>query len=89
MQSGLKPLGRERIWVLILLAPTIAGLIFGAFGSVLATVGISLFKWDLLTPPIFVGLDNFKALPDNDLFMQSLKNTVSFSVIYVPLVIVF
>ena len=89
MQSGLKPLGRERIWVLILLAPTIAGLIFGAFGSVLATVGISLFKWDLLTPPIYVGLDNFKALSDDDLFVQSLKNTASFSFIYVPLVIIF
>lgn len=88
MQSGIKPLGRERIWVLILLAPTIAGLIFGAFGSVLATVGLSLFKWDLLTPPVYVGLDNFKALPDDDLFMQSLKITASFSFIYVPLVII-
>ena len=89
MQSGLKPLGRERIWVIVLLAPTIAGLIFGAFGSILATVGLSLFKWDLLTPPVFVGLDNFTALGNDTLFIQSLKNTVSFSFMYVPLVIIF
>lgn len=88
MQSGLKPLGRERLWVLLLLAPTLVGLIFGAFGSVLATVGLSLFKWDLLTPPVYVGLDNFKGLADDDLFLQSLTNTVKFSFIYVPLVIV-
>ncbi|MBI1281008.1 MAG: ABC transporter permease subunit [Anaerolineaceae bacterium] len=88
MLSGLKPLGRERLWVLLLLAPTLLGLIFGAFGSVLATVGLSLFKWDLLTPPVYVGLDNFKALVNDDLFLDSLSNTVKFSFTYVPLVIV-
>jgi len=89
MQSGLKPLGRERLWVLLLLAPTLVGLVFGAFGSVLATIGISLFKWDLLTPPVYVGLDNYKALATDDLFSKSLNNTISFSLIYVPLVIIF
>jgi len=88
MQSGLKPLGRERLWVLLLLAPTLLGLIFGAFGSVLATVGLSLFKWDLLTPPVYVGLDNFKGLATNDDFLEALSNTVRFSFIYVPSVIV-
>jgi len=88
MELGLKPLGRERLWVLLLLAPTLAGLVFGAFGSVLATVGLSLFKWDLLTPPVYVGLDNFKALATDDLFLKSLNNTVTFSFVYVPLVII-
>lgn len=88
MQSGLRPLGRERLWVFLLLLPTLVGLIFGAFGSVLATMGLSLFKWDLLTPPVYVGLDNFKALVDDDLFIQSLSNTARFSFIYVPLVII-
>jgi multiple sugar transport system permease protein len=88
MQSGLKPLGRERIWVLLLLAPTIVGLLFGAFGSVLATVGLSLFKWDLLTPPVFNGLNNFTDLATDDSFLKALSNTFRFSFIYVPLVIV-
>ncbi len=88
MQSGLKPLGRERVWVLLLLAPTLIGLIFGAFGSVLATIGLSLFKWDLLTPPEFVGLDNFTALTTDSSFLKAFSNTVRFSIIYVPLVIV-
>ncbi len=88
MQSGLKPLGRERFWVLLLLAPTLLGLIFGAFGSVLATIGLSLFKWDLLTPPAYVGLDNFTALTTDDSFLKALNNTVRFSFTYVPLVII-
>jgi multiple sugar transport system permease protein len=88
MQTGLKPLGRERLWVLLLLLPTLLGLAFGAFGSILATIGLSLYKWDLLTPPVYVGLDNFKALAEDSLFVQSLRNTVIFSFTYVPLVIV-
>jgi multiple sugar transport system permease protein len=87
MQVGLKPLGRERLWVLILLAPTLVGLIFGTFGSVLATLGISFLNWDLLTPPTWAGLDNFRDLLTDDLFLESLGNTIKFSIFYVPLVI--
>jgi len=43
MEYGLKPLGRERFWLLLLLAPTLIGLIFGAFGSILATIILSFF----------------------------------------------
>jgi multiple sugar transport system permease protein len=88
MQAGLKPLGRERWWVLLLLAPTLVGLLFGVFGSVAATVGISFLKWDLLTPPSWVGFDNFTRLLTDSLFQKSLANTVAFSVAYVPAVIV-
>ncbi|MCC6802220.1 MAG: sugar ABC transporter permease [Anaerolineae bacterium] len=88
MQSGLKPLGRERWWVLVLLAPTLVGLIFGVFGSVAATIGISFLKWDLLTPPVWAGLDNFTKLLDDNLFHKSLVNTFAFSSLYVPAVIV-
>jgi multiple sugar transport system permease protein len=87
MQSGLRPLGRDRLWVLLLLAPTLVGLIFGVLGSVLATVGISFLKWDLLTPPVWVGLDNFVKLLSDDLFQKSLVNTFGFTVMYVPTVI--
>jgi multiple sugar transport system permease protein len=88
MQSGLKPLGRERWWVLLLLAPTLIGLLFGALGSVAATVGISFLNWDLLTPPKWAGLDNFARLLTDSLFQKSLVNTFAFSSLYVPAVIV-
>lgn len=88
MQAGIKPLGRERLWVFVLLAPTLVGLIFGTFGSVVATLGISFLNWDLLTPPTWAGLDNFRNLLTDDLFIESLGNTVRFSVMYVPLVII-
>lgn len=88
MVTGLKPLGRERWWVLILLLPTLVGLLFGVFGSLFATLGISFLNWDLIRPPTWAGLDNYAGLPTDNLFTRSLANTTSFAVIYVPGVVV-
>lgn len=83
-QIGVAPRGAERIWVLVLLLPTLLGLALGAFGSIAATIGISLFQWDLLSPAKWVGFDNYLALPENRNFLKALGNTTLFSAIYVP-----
>ena len=88
MQSGIKPLGRERLWLLLLLAPTLLGLLFGAVGSVAASAAISLLDWDLLTPPTWAGLQNYLALPSDRLFLESLRITTQFAAMYVPGVII-
>jgi multiple sugar transport system permease protein len=88
MEFGLKPLGRERWWLLLLLAPTLIGLIFGAFGSILATLWLSFMKWDLLTAPVWAGLMNYIALFTNGAFLKALSNTIKFSALYVPGVVV-
>lgn len=84
MEAGLRPLGRERIWLLVLLAPTLIGLLFGTLGSIIATIGISLLKWDLITSPTWNGLSNYLATFNNPAFWRAVKNTVTFSVLYVP-----
>ncbi|NTV36234.1 MAG: sugar ABC transporter permease, partial [Anaerolineaceae bacterium] len=84
MQAGLKPLGREKIWLLILLLPTLIGLVFGTIGSLLATTGISLFKWDLISPPVWNGINNYLQLFKSPSFWVTLKNTLTFSALYVP-----
>jgi multiple sugar transport system permease protein len=88
MEYGLKPLGRERFWLLFLLGPTLIGLIFGAFGSILATLVLSFMKWDLLTTPIWAGFKNYIALFTNEAFYKSLTNTITFSAMYVPGVVI-
>lgn len=88
MQTGLKPLGAERIWVWVLLAPTLVGLLFGVLGSIAATVGISFLHWDMLTPPEFARLDNFARLLTDNLFRKALGNTFLFAAMYVPAVLV-
>jgi multiple sugar transport system permease protein len=88
MEFGLKPLGREKFWLMVLMAPTIIGLIFGAFGSILATIGLSFMKWDLLTPPTWNGLKNYVALFTDNKFNTALTNTIKFSAMYVPGVVI-
>lgn len=87
MPTGIKPLGRERFWLLLLLAPTLLGLLFGAFGSVLASIAISLTDWDLLTPPRWVGWQNYLDLVHDRTFLRSLSVTSQFALMYVPGVI--
>ena len=89
MQSGLRPLGRERFWLGVLLLPTIIGLIFGALGSIVATTGLSFLKWDLISPASWNGLDNLLGSFQDDLFLRSIRVTFTFSAMYVPGVIVF
>jgi multiple sugar transport system permease protein len=84
MQAGIKPLGSERWWLIVLLLPTMIGLLFGALGSVLATIGISLLNWDLITSPTWAGLDNYIGLLRDDLFLRALRVTFLFSLLYVP-----
>lgn len=88
MQTGLRPLGRERLWVWVLLAPTLTGLAFGAIGSIFATLGISFLHWDLITPPRFAGLNNYARLLTDRLFQKALVNTLVFAALYVPAVLV-
>jgi multiple sugar transport system permease protein len=88
MEYGLKPLGRERFWVVFLLAPTLIGLAFGAIGSVLATVALSFTNWDLFTAPTWAGVKNYVALFTNPTFTKALLNTIKFSAVYVPAVVI-
>lgn len=84
MQEGLRPLGRERGWLTILLVPTFIGLVFGTLGSIIATIILSFMKWDLISPPQFAGLDNYLGLLKDQLFLKSITVTVSFALLYVP-----
>ena len=82
--GGMIPKGRERVWAVALLTPTLIGLALGALGSIAATVGISFFDWDLFTAPEWVGVQNYLDLPGDRKFNSSLINTLIFSAIYVP-----
>src|SRR5512135_1347682 len=88
MEYGLKPLGREKFWLWALLTPTLIGLLFGALGSVVATVLLSFAKWDLLTPPTWAGLVNYVNLFKDEKSLLSLTNTIKFTALYVPGVII-
>lgn len=76
------------IWVGIFLLPSLIGLLLFTTLPILSSLGLTLFEWDLLTPPKFVGLDNFRRLLADDDFWRALKNTLFYIITYIPLVMV-
>jgi multiple sugar transport system permease protein len=87
MEYGLKPLGREKLWLWIMLVPTIIGLVFGTIGSLFATIGLSFFDWDLINSPAWAGISNYVELVKNKDYIESAVNTLKFTSLYVPSVV--
>ena len=54
-------------------------------GPVLISLLASFTNWDLLTDPVWVGLDNYRDLATDPLFIQSIKVTLTYTAAYVPL----
>jgi multiple sugar transport system permease protein len=79
------PVAAEARWAWLFLAPTLVGLAILSAGPILATLGISLTKWDLLTPPNWAGLDNFAALVHDRRFLLALRNTTFYTGTSVPI----
>ena len=82
------PVAAETRWAWVFLAPTLIGLTILSAGPILATLGISLTRWDLLTAPQWVGLGNFSSLLSDERFIVALRNTTFYTVVSVPLGIV-
>jgi multiple sugar transport system permease protein len=89
MEYGLKPLGREKLWLWVMLIPTLIGLAFGTIGSLLATLVLSFFEWDLIRPPQWTGISNYVALFQNESYLKAFTNTITFAAWYVPGVVAF
>jgi sn-glycerol 3-phosphate transport system permease protein len=79
------PLFITNIHAWILLLPSLIFLTLFTFYPILQTFYLSLFESNLGTPdPIFVGLQNFKQLMEDDLFWKVIKNTMWFTLGTVP-----
>jgi multiple sugar transport system permease protein len=81
-ERGLARIG----WLALFLAPGLGGLLVFTIGPLLASLALTLFAWDLLTPPRFVGLGNFTRLVADRTFWAALRHTLAFIAGYVPLV---
>ena len=79
------PLKRsERRWALFFLFPSLAGFLAFTLLPVAASLVLSFVKWNLISTPEFIGLDNyFKALRD-PMFWRVLKNTAVYTLGTVP-----
>lgn len=71
-------------WLFV--SPWLIGFVLFTAGAMLYSAWMSLHRWNLLTPPRYVGLDNYqKALVRDPLYWKSLGNTAYYAFVSVPL----
>ncbi len=77
---------KEAIAFYLCISPWLIGFVLFYAGPMIASFGLSLTEWDLLSPPKFIGLANYVKIFTNDpLFLKSLKITVIYTFSYVAL----
>ena len=79
---------RRNIEGYLYILPWLAGLLCFFAGPMLASIGLSFTKYEILTPMKWIGLENYQALFKDPRFYKSLTNTVYYVVGVVPLRIV-
>jgi len=82
---GRTPLARRRaMWGIALVAPNVLGLLFFFGVPVLMAFFTSLQRWNALSPPEYIGLENFQRLASDPAFWQALGNTLKLILLVVP-----
>jgi multiple sugar transport system permease protein len=76
---------REAIAFYLTIAPWLAGFLLFTVGPMLLSLYTSFTSWDLINPPIFTGLGNYRDMAEDPLFWQALKVTCIYTLFYVPL----
>jgi raffinose/stachyose/melibiose transport system permease protein len=69
---------RTLVWV----APAVALLVVFVYYPIVENVRLSFFSWSAFSPsPIFVGLENYRAAFDDDVFLRALFNNTAYAVV--------
>lgn len=78
----------ERRGFFLFISPWLIGFVLLMLVPMLTSAYISLTRWNLLKPPVFVGLENFKTIFADPLFYKSMRVTFTYTLFAVPLNIV-
>jgi multiple sugar transport system permease protein len=77
---------RQALWGYAFLLPWLLGLVIFVAGPIIFSFYLSFNRYDVLSDPQWVGLDNYStALFNDELFWPSLGRTFYFASVYVPL----
>src|SRR4051812_7042145 len=90
-QPPTRPLPRHRadtqtFWFWLMAGPAMLGFVLFSLGPMLASALLSLTRYDVLTPPKFIGFDNyFYLMREDPAFWPSVKVTLIYAAVSVPL----
>jgi multiple sugar transport system permease protein len=79
----------EAQWGYVLIAPMMLGFAVFFLFALLASLALSLTSWDVLSSPVWIGLDNYIRLFSDDQFLTALRNTAAITIPNVLLRLVF
>lgn len=81
----MKGISKKEAWAgYIFSSPWIIGFFVFMAYPLIASIYFSFCDYSVLKPPVWVGMDNYKALMGDDLFWTALKNTLLYAVIALP-----
>ncbi|MEV0796248.1 sugar ABC transporter permease [Kribbella sp. NPDC050281] len=83
-RRGLTMTRRQALWCYVFIAPAVLGLLLFSIGPMLASLGLSFTSYDMLTNPVWTGVDNYSALFADPIFRKSLSVTLIYGVVSVP-----
>lgn len=79
-----KDKGSKRL-AAIFLAPTIIGIAIFTLVPIIASLTLAFFRWDIISAPEFVGVDNFVSIGADPTIRRAFLNTVGFVIVAVTL----
>ena len=72
-------------WGMFFIAPQLIGLAVFVFIPMIFSFVMSFMEWDIVSPPTFIGWDNYKFMIEEDEYVPiSLRITVLYTIIQVP-----
>jgi multiple sugar transport system permease protein len=80
---------REGIWFFVFIGPWLVGFVLLVMGPMLASLVLSFTEYQVVTPPKWIGIGNYQTLLNDKLFLQSLKVTAYYTLLSVPLSVLF
>jgi multiple sugar transport system permease protein len=90
MFRNMKQHSRENqwAWVAFFIAPSLIGLLLFTLYPIVDSFWVAFQDWNLLSPPKFIGFDNFIELWQDEAFWNALQHTLLFIALYVPIVFI-
>src|SRR3982751_3431855 len=84
-EGRVTPQRRELFAALAFISPWIIGFILFTAGPMVISLGLSFTDYDVLNPPVFVGLRNYQQLLVDPKLKVSLINSFYYAALHVPL----
>lgn len=70
---------KDSFWAVVMIAPAFIGTLIFILIPTIASFGISFTRWNLISPPKFVGLDNYVTLFSAPLFYKVVLITITYA----------